>query len=97
MIQHLQDAVNVGYKKVILRTVDMVVLAVAATVVIDIQELWVAFGIDTLGTSPHRTLLHPLALTSLDLSLYPMHIRDVIGIILWHKRKEVSMGNLESI
>ena len=46
MILHLQDAVNVGYNKVILRTVDtdVVVLAVAATVEIDIQELWVAFG-----------------------------------------------------
>ena len=45
MILHLQDAVKVGYK-VILRTVDtdVVVLAVTATVEIDIQELWVAFG-----------------------------------------------------
>ena len=46
MILHLQDAVNVGYKKVILRAVDtdVVVLAVTETVEIDIQELWVVFG-----------------------------------------------------
>ena len=38
MILHLQDAVNVGYRKVIMRTVDtdVVVLAVAATVEIDL-------------------------------------------------------------
>ena len=44
MILQIQDAVNVGYKKVILRTLDtdVVVLVAAATVEIDIQELWVA-------------------------------------------------------
>ena len=46
MILHLEDDVNVGYKKVILQTVDtgVVVLAVALTVGMEIQELWVAFG-----------------------------------------------------
>ena len=55
MILHLQDAVNVGYK-VILRTVDtdVVILAVAAIVEIDIQELWVAFG-----TGRHFRYMYP--------------------------------------
>lgn len=46
IILHLADAVNQGSKKVLLRTVDtdVVVLAVAAAVQINIQELWVAFG-----------------------------------------------------
>lgn len=46
MILHLADAVNEGFQKILLRTVDtdVVVLAVAATAKIDIQELWVAFG-----------------------------------------------------
>ena len=43
MILHLKDAVNVGYKKMMLRTADtdVIVLAVAAIVDMDIQ---VAFG-----------------------------------------------------
>ena len=46
MILHMADAVNDGYQKVLLRTVDtdVVVLAVMAAAKIDIQELWVAFG-----------------------------------------------------
>ena len=64
MILHLQDAVNLGYKKVILRTVDtdLVVLAVTATVEINIQELRVAFG-----TGRHcRYILARKIATSLD-------------------------------
>ena len=45
MILHMVDAVNDGYQKVLLHTVDTdVVLAVAAAAKINIQELWVAFG-----------------------------------------------------
>ena len=45
MILHLADAVNQGFQKILLRTVDtdVVVLAVAAVAKIEIQELWVAF------------------------------------------------------
>ena len=64
-------SINVGYKKVILRTVDVVVLAVAATEEIDIKELWVALWRGRhFRYIPRRGLLHPLALTSLDLFLY---------------------------
>ena len=43
---HLADAVNKGYRKILIRTVDtdVVVLAVAATSKLEIEELWVAFG-----------------------------------------------------
>lgn len=45
MILHLADAVNEGFHKILLRTVDsdVVVLCVAAAAKIDV-ELWVAFG-----------------------------------------------------
>ena len=47
MILHLADAVNDGFQKILLRTVDtdVVVLAIAAAANLDIQELWVAFGV----------------------------------------------------
>ncbi|KAG0721106.1 hypothetical protein GWK47_047115 [Chionoecetes opilio] len=46
MMIHLADAVRDGFQKILLRTVDtdIVVLAVAATTKLKIQELWVAFG-----------------------------------------------------
>ena len=46
IIVHLADAVNKGYKKILVRTVDtdVVVLAVAAAAKVDIEELWIAFG-----------------------------------------------------
>ncbi len=46
MILFLADAINEGFHKILLRTVDtdVVVLSVAAAARIDIQELWVAFG-----------------------------------------------------
>jgi len=46
MILHMADAVNKGFKKILLRTVDtdVVVLSVAATAKLCIEELWIAFG-----------------------------------------------------
>ena len=46
IIVHMADAVNKGYKKILIRTVDteVVVLAVAAAVKVDSEELWIAFG-----------------------------------------------------
>ena len=46
MILHLADAVNEGFCTTLLRTVDsdIVILAVAAASKLDVQELWVAFG-----------------------------------------------------
>ena len=43
---HLADVVSDGFHKILLRTVDthVVVLAVAAAVKLNIQELWIAFG-----------------------------------------------------
>ena len=81
MILHLQDAVNVGYN-VILRTVDtdVVILAVAAIVEIDIQELWVAFG-----TGRHFRYI-PNWPWQVSISSY--HVYGVwYGIIFWHKGK----------
>ncbi|KAG0700758.1 hypothetical protein GWK47_025468 [Chionoecetes opilio] len=48
MMIHLAEPVRDGFKKILLRTVDtdIVVLAVAATTKLKIQELWVAFGTD---------------------------------------------------
>ena len=69
---------------------DVVILAVAAIVEIDIQELWVAFG-----TGRHFKYI-PNWPWQVSISSY--HVYGVwYGIILWHKGKEVSMGNLESI
>ena len=46
MILHLADAVNEGFHKILLRTVDsdVVVLCVAAVAKMNVGELWVAFG-----------------------------------------------------
>ena len=46
MMLHIADAVNKGFQKVLLRTVDsdVVVLAVGIVAKLTIQELWVAFG-----------------------------------------------------
>ena len=46
LMVHVADAACVGYQKVLVRTVDtdVVVLAIATTSKIDIQELWIAFG-----------------------------------------------------
>ncbi|KAG0717220.1 hypothetical protein GWK47_008187 [Chionoecetes opilio] len=46
MMIHLADAVRDGFQKILLRTVDtdIVVLAVAATTKLKIQEFWVAFA-----------------------------------------------------
>ena len=46
MILHMADAVEKYFRKILLRTVNtnVVVLAVAAAVKLDMQELWVAFG-----------------------------------------------------
>ena len=75
MILHLQDAVNVGYKKVILWTVGRHRCGCLGRGSNSgaLGGFW-----DTLGTSPRRRLLHPLALTSLDLFPYFMLIRGVI-------------------
>ena len=46
IILHLADAVKEGFRKILLCTVDtdVVVLAVAAADKLDVQELWMAFG-----------------------------------------------------
>ncbi len=44
IIVHLADAVNKGYKKILLRTVDMYVVVLAVAAKVDIEELWIAFG-----------------------------------------------------
>ena len=46
MILHMADAVEKGFRKILLRTVDtdVVILAVAAPAKLDMQELWAAFG-----------------------------------------------------
>ena len=46
MIPHMADAVEKGFRKILLHTVDtdVVVLAVTAAAKLDIWELWVAFG-----------------------------------------------------
>ena len=60
IIVHLADAVNMGYKKILVRTVDtdVVVLAVAVAAKVDIEELWIAFG--TAKSFHHMRLLRPL-------------------------------------
>ena len=71
----------------------MVVLAVAATVEIDIQELWVAFETGRhFGFIPAQEI--PLALTSLDLFLYSMHIRGVIRYHHLAQRERSQHGEL---
>ena len=73
MILHLQDAVNVGYKKVILWTVGRHrrrgCLGRGSNSG-DRHPAALGGSRDTLFTSPRRRLLHPLALTSLDLFPY---------------------------
>ncbi len=46
MFVHVADAINNGYNKILIRSVDtdVVVLAVVAAVKLDLEELWVAFG-----------------------------------------------------
>ena len=48
MILHMADAVNKGFKRILLRTedTDVVVLSVAAATKlhVHIEELWIAFG-----------------------------------------------------
>lgn len=46
MFVHVADAVNKGYNKILIRSVDtdVVVLAVAAAAKLDVEELWIAFG-----------------------------------------------------
>ncbi len=46
MILHLADAVDKGFQKILLRTVDsdVVVLCVAVVAKISVRELWIAFG-----------------------------------------------------
>ena len=47
ILLHLQDAVQQGYSKVSIRTVDtdVVVLAIASANRLNISELWIAFGV----------------------------------------------------
>ncbi len=80
MILHLADAVNNGFRRIMLRTVDtdVVVLAVAAVDEMEIRELWVAFGTaQHLRTYLCTRLLDPLVLKSVGLCQYSMHILDV--------------------
>ncbi len=46
MILHIADAVDKGFQKILLRTVDsdVVVLCVAVVAKISVRELWIAFG-----------------------------------------------------
>ena len=70
MILHMADAVNKGFKRIVLHTVDtdVAVLSVAAAAAatklhVHIEELWIAFGTGKiLDTYLFMTLLKPLAL-----------------------------------
>ena len=46
MFLHVSDAVNHGYGRVMVRTVDsdVLVLAIAAVQQLSVDELWIAFG-----------------------------------------------------
>ena len=46
MMAHVADAVEKGHKSVMIRTTDtdVIVLAVAAVVSLDLNELWVSYG-----------------------------------------------------
>ena len=69
MILHLQDAVNVGYKKVILRTVDTDVVVLAVAEIVEWSSGWLLGQADTLGTSlgPDKSGSLPTMYTGCDM------------------------------
>ena len=94
MFVHLADAETKGFNKVLLHIVDtdVIVLAVAAAVRINVQELWVAFGT---AKSLCMTLLGLLAQAS------PLHYQcfmPIPGVTRFHhlaqreRRQHGSLG-----
>ena len=69
MILHLQDAVNVGYKKVILRTVDTDVVVLAVAEIVEWSSGWLLGQADTFGTSlgPDKSGSLPTMYTGCDM------------------------------
>ena len=79
MFVHVADAVNEGYKKILIRLVDtdVVVLAVAAAAKLDLEELWIAFGT---GKNFCHIPAHEIARSSKSTALFML----TLGATLYH-------------
>ena len=88
---HLADVVSDGFCKILLHTVDthVVVLAVAAAVKLNIQELWIAFGTGRnfrkipvhASTGPKKSLALPVSCISWVVTKFYQRGRKSMGYL----------------